>query len=253
MDKGEFVMSNVKKSRHFTLIELLIVIAIIAILAALLLPTLGRSRKLARRIYCTNSQKQIFLSFLQYADDYDGYWPVAKDEDINKHWNGYLCPYLYGPDVAFNWANFGSRQYGVLYGCPEWEVPSGRWWMIGYGMNINATFPRHFPDTVAWYSATHPAYWWLHNRGRFFRMTEWNFPDKHILFGDSNHDWALWANDASGSPGTGGGLPYRYIDSTSTRHLGKAVYAFVDGHVEAQTPEDAAPGVIDPVKQQFSW
>ena len=55
------------RSRSFTLIELLIVIAIIAILAALLLPALRSARDTAKKAGCINNEKQIGVIIQEYA------------------------------------------------------------------------------------------------------------------------------------------------------------------------------------------
>jgi prepilin-type N-terminal cleavage/methylation domain-containing protein len=60
-----------KRRSGFTLIELLVVIAIIAILAAILFPVFAQAREKARGIACINNIKQLALSSLMYANDYD--------------------------------------------------------------------------------------------------------------------------------------------------------------------------------------
>ncbi len=88
--------SNNTKSA-FTLIELSVVIAIIAILAAILFPVFARARENARRSSCQSNLKQIGLGALQYTQDYDETLPpgaLACSPGGITLWNGMLQPYV---------------------------------------------------------------------------------------------------------------------------------------------------------------
>ncbi|PYI87462.1 MAG: hypothetical protein DME26_06085 [Verrucomicrobia bacterium] len=78
----------------FTLLELLVVCVIIAVLAALLLPALIKSRSSAQRIKCVNNLRQLGLSAQMYWDDNGGhsfrYRGVATNGG-DLYWFGWLA------------------------------------------------------------------------------------------------------------------------------------------------------------------
>ena len=62
-----------KRHRAFTLIEVLVVVAIIALLVAILLPSLGRARDQARKAVCGAHIHGVVQAILMYAGDYKGW------------------------------------------------------------------------------------------------------------------------------------------------------------------------------------
>jgi len=80
------------KTTGFTLIELLVVMAIIAILAAMLLPSLAKARARATQAVCVSNLKQLGISFMLYAEDWNGFFP--KDASISNVWFTQIAIYL---------------------------------------------------------------------------------------------------------------------------------------------------------------
>ncbi len=65
-----------RQAGAFTLLELLLVIAIIAILAGLILPAIQKAKGRARRVQCVNNLKEMGLAFHSFAHDHDGKFPM---------------------------------------------------------------------------------------------------------------------------------------------------------------------------------
>jgi prepilin-type N-terminal cleavage/methylation domain-containing protein len=74
---------TMRRNLAFTLIELLVVVAIIALLIAILLPSLGKARELAKRTACGTNLKGQGTAFAIYAADYDGRLPVFTNQSTN--------------------------------------------------------------------------------------------------------------------------------------------------------------------------
>ena len=92
-----------QKLAAYTLVELLIVIAIIALLAAILFPAFARARENARRSSCQSNLKQISLAATQYIQDYDERFPLGiTTDDGGSFSNSFdlLQPYLKSSQIG---------------------------------------------------------------------------------------------------------------------------------------------------------
>lgn len=85
---------------RFTLVELLVVVAIIALLAAVLLPVLGRAQWAARRSQCLSNLRQAHAAFHLYASDEDGRVPLGY-RTVSKQYNSMIYSATAGQWVLF--------------------------------------------------------------------------------------------------------------------------------------------------------
>ncbi len=101
---------------YFTMIELLIVIAIIAILAAMLLPALNAARETAKKIQCVSNLKQMITATHMYAQDNQGLIPPANCNSINFH--AYLQGGRYlAPNIIYDQTIYISNKSKIFL-CP---------------------------------------------------------------------------------------------------------------------------------------
>ncbi len=121
----------------FTLIELLVVISIIALLIALLLPALSRSRQSSRNLQCLNNQRQMMIAVNTYSNDNDEHLPFTGRD------------YPHFPVMDFFELGLRSYMASPLIGketvvhCPNDEHEPGYWGAWWNGMYGPMTQSQH--------------------------------------------------------------------------------------------------------------
>lgn len=139
-------------SRAFTLVDVLVCIAIIAVLIGLLIPTLGRVNETARRVVCQSNVRQVGLGVVMYADEHKGQLPPSKFVQrgpVNRDGSSGFAP---------------QRTITVREAVPDVATPTGVWDGLG------ALFDQgYLPAPKVFYC---PSHWGEHPFTRY--SMEWS-------------------------------------------------------------------------------
>ncbi len=122
---------HLKRSRQkewaFTLIEILVVLAIIVVLAALLLPTLARAKGKAQAVTCLNHVRQWGLGIALYTEESNDIFPYEGNPariDVGKNlqaWYNVMAPFLRHPSLVDLYASSNAPMPGSrsVFTCPN--------------------------------------------------------------------------------------------------------------------------------------
>lgn len=127
---------RVRHASAFTLIELLIVIAIIALIISILVPALSRSREVARRTICASNLRQFGIAMLNYAQDFESWLPCK-----GKPGNPTAKPAELVPEQPRPTSEYGPNFAGIVRDVIERRHTRGT-----AGVDGQAAPPQYLPD-----------------------------------------------------------------------------------------------------------
>lgn len=199
--------------RRFTLIEMLIVITIIAILAALLSPSLQKAIQQAQGIACANNMRNVHLAFTAYAQDNHDRYPPLSVRRADNSWASWWHQDVAGRyfDANITWRNSNGHDLQQI------RCPGASYLGIGYN-NSDYPYPEFNTNILNYYAAaggliyTGKKTWKPITRGRNL--------SRLVILVDSL--------DQNGNPSDSFG---NLNDRVAYRHAGHANGAFADGHV----------------------
>jgi prepilin-type N-terminal cleavage/methylation domain-containing protein/prepilin-type processing-associated H-X9-DG protein len=213
-----------RKTRGFTLVELLVVIGIIALLISILLPSLANARRNANSIKCLSNLRQIATCYTMYAGEYKGAIPVVRQDypDLTPattryYWWDMITPYLARLNkitTAQNTSEMDEARRTIIWGCTEWD---GRMdlsygtasFYPGYAMNLH---PYFMPGSTTVQKNLTACRWQGVYFGQYYKMSSVRNPAERVMIADAQ----LWILDARESKGGGvAALPGQPIDVTA--------------------------------------
>ncbi len=208
----------------FTLVELLVTVAIISVLAAMLLPALAKVMASARRINCANNLKQIYGVSLQYVNDSGGYLPGAE------RWYNFLVPdYL---DIP----KYQTSPKGLLL-CPATRIlESSSRMLTSYGPTLVKNHITDPPGTTCggWMLAWFDGY--RNIPKRFSHVTNCSaiMIEKKLYDDVSNYGWSFNTSHDYNMAGYTNNVTGAWFDTWGAdyRHMGAADFLFKDGHLQ---------------------
>jgi prepilin-type N-terminal cleavage/methylation domain-containing protein/prepilin-type processing-associated H-X9-DG protein len=231
------VCTRKRQQAGFTLIEILVVIAIIVLLAAILFPVFARARENAKRSSCQSNLKQIGLAAMQYSQDYDeticpcvmnpgsppGAGVYSSNHDI---YIDLLQPYVKSIQVFICPAS--TRRDLNYY---QKGTNTERTRRVSYGINVGG-------DTAGGASTFYVA-GACHGPGApsFCQEIGGTFPQKLAMYSEPSK--MVYAGDSAGIDANGNNastLTYNFVAGNprpNFLHLETANLLFLDGHVKA--------------------
>lgn len=224
----------------FTLVELLVVIAVVGILASLLLPALARSKARAQGVFCLNNARQLTLAWLMYADDHGSRLPYNLGGDVSRKTVAEKNPLNWVNNIM-NWepdqdntntttiteaslSPYASRVVSI-YRCPSDNVLSEIQRRVGwtarvrsYSMNAMVGNAGDLSSSGVNQNNT--------NYVQFFALSAIPRPSEIFVFLDEHPDSindGYFINKA---------YKWDWIDLPASYHNGAGCFSFADGHSE---------------------